>query len=106
MKILRSVISTNKNQVKNCLNLIPSKAKSILILGMSFKPETNDLRESVSLKMLDNLKKSTMKIFISDPVSKLPKKYKCKNIAFITSWKNIISKVDCILLSTPVLGFY
>jgi UDPglucose 6-dehydrogenase len=101
MNILQSVISTNKNQVKNCLNLIPSKTKSILILGMSFKPETNDLRESVSLKMLDLLKKSSMKVYITDPVSKLPKKNKYKNIIFISSWKNIISKVDCILLSTP-----
>ena len=49
MSILKSVINTNNNQVKNCLKLIPKKTKSILILGMSFKPETNDLRESVSL---------------------------------------------------------
>ena len=101
MSILKSVINTNNNQVKNCLKLIPKKTKSILILGMSFKPETNDLRESVSLKMLDILKKSSIKIYITDPVSKLPKKYNYKNVIFTNSWKSLIGKVDCILLSTP-----
>ena len=49
---------------------------------MSFKPETNDLK-SVSLKMLDILKKSSIKIYITDPVSKLPKKYNYKNVIFL-----------------------
>ena len=101
MEILKSVINTNKNQVKNCLKLIPKNTKTIIILGMSFKPETDDLRDSVSLKMLNILKNTSKEIYITDPVSKLPKKFKYKNITFINSWKKIISKVDCILLSTP-----
>ena len=78
MSILKSVINTNNNQVKNCLKLIPKKTKSILILGMSFKPEIRRFKKS--LYHLIFLKSSIK--FVTDP-SKLPKKYNYKNVIFL-----------------------
>ncbi len=71
--LFKAVEDINKRQV----DLIVNKAKKILedlrdkkiaVLGLSFKPETDDLREAPSLKIIDRLLKEGAKISAFDPV--------------------------------------
>ena len=53
---------------------IPQTNKKILILGVAYKKNVNDLRESPGIKIIDLLKKKNFKVSYSDPyVPKLPK---------------------------------
>ena len=53
---------------------IPQTNKKILILGVAYKKNVNDLRESPGIKIIDLLKKKNFKVSYSDPyIPKLPK---------------------------------
>ena len=72
--ILDSVIKVNHNQPKQIINFLKSKVgdlnnKNILLLGLSFKPETDDVRESVSIKLIENLSNESCNISVHDPIS-------------------------------------
>lgn len=80
-----------------------SKSK-ILILGISYKKNSDDIRESPSVRIISILKKFNCKIFFSDPFFKkkselknLEKKIQAKNI--ILNAKNI-QKFDASILVT------
>ena len=71
--LIKSVIEFNErrklNMVKKIINILgkPYKNKKITILGVTFKPNTDDLRESPSLVIIPKLKKLGIKIYAHDP---------------------------------------
>lgn len=68
------------------------KNKIVGILGMAFKPESDDLRDSLSLKLLKYLNKRKIKVYCSDPYIK-DKKY--------ISEKQLLKKSDIIFVGVP-----
>ncbi len=68
-----SVRAINNNQVKIFLNKIDSyykyrlKGNTLTLLGLAFKPETDDIREAPSLKLIDYLSEKGVKISACDP---------------------------------------
>lgn len=72
--IIEATIKTNENQKERAVKMIKGtigilKGKTICILGLSFKPNTNDLRDAPSLFIIDKLLKSGTKIRAYDPVA-------------------------------------
>jgi UDPglucose 6-dehydrogenase len=70
-KILNAVIDVNQNQrelffekMKQKINL---KDKKIAIWGLSFKPNTDDIREAPALYLIDELLNEGAKVFVYDP---------------------------------------
>jgi UDPglucose 6-dehydrogenase len=67
-KILESVIEVNKNQPFQALRMVDDlKGKTVSILGLSFKPGTDDIREAPSIKLIRELKKHNVSIKAFDP---------------------------------------
>ncbi len=73
----------NKNKLKN---------KTVGVLGMAFKAETDDVRDSLSIKLINYLKKKKIKHIYSDPY------YKDK---FCIDENNLIKKSDVIIVTVP-----
>tara|TARA_B100000900_G_scaffold411973_1_gene432765 strand:+ start:24625 stop:25836 length:1212 start_codon:yes stop_codon:yes gene_type:complete len=92
-KILNSTIEVNEKIFKYQLNKIKKIAKSekILILGITFKAFSDDLRNSVPIKIIKKLNAIGYKnIFIHDPlVQKLNNQIIPKNIKFLKKLKKI-----------------
>lgn len=98
---------TNRDQldffitkVKQNLDL---KKSSLLVWGLSFKPDTDDIRESVSIKILERLAKTTKKLFVFDPVANENAKSvlkTLKNVTFCKSQYQHIEKCDALILAT------
>ena len=70
--LLESVQQTNILQVKEIVKLVEKslktlKNKKITILGLSFKEESDDIRESTSIKLIKILLKKQMNIRVHDP---------------------------------------
>ncbi len=72
-KILKSVIEVNERQRKSLIPKILDyfegdlKAKKLAVWGLSFKPETDDIREAPSLVLIEELLKHGAQITAYDP---------------------------------------
>lgn len=75
LSILESAVKTNLLQPLRFFNKIKStlgtlEQKKIAILGLSFKPHTDDTRESSSLKIIEKLIEYDVIISVHDPIVK------------------------------------
>ena len=78
--------------IKNLKKKINIKNKTIGILGLSFKAETDDIRDSLSIELIKILKKNKIKYLSNDPY------YKFKAN---TPIKDLIKKSNIIILAIP-----
>jgi len=75
LRVLEAVEEVNKNQKFVLFNKIQThfggnlKGRKIAIWGLSFKPNTDDMREAPSLVLIDLLLKEGVKITAYDPVA-------------------------------------
>ncbi len=78
------------------------KGSKVLILGISYKKDIDDMRESPSLKLIEILREKGVKVDYNDPyVDKLPKTRKYEfDLTSVELSKNNLSKYDLVLLST------
>lgn len=102
--LLHSVQNINNTQVQFYLNklmeVLPNlENKKITILGLSFKPNTDDIRNSKSLKIIEELSKLKVDIHLYDPVSKLPPSYH-PSATEHSSLESAITDSDCLILAT------
>lgn len=70
--LLNAVEKTNKQQINYIMELIKQnirkiKGKKITILGVAFKPDTDDIRDSMSIELIRRLMKSGARVTIHDP---------------------------------------
>ncbi len=75
MPMLRSVLAINHGQVDEMLRLIARhrpdlKGVPVTVLGLAFKPDTDDLRESPSFPMIARLREAGARIRAFDPVAR------------------------------------
>jgi len=103
---LNAVDKTNQQQIeqiiklieKNCGNL---KGKNISILGLAFKPKTDDIRDSTSLKIIEKLLKKQVKVSVHDPmaIENVRKKFKNK-IRYANSISEVLKDSYCGVIMT------
>ena len=105
-------ISQRKNFIDRILtffNKIKNKSKKIAVWGITFKPGTDDIRESQAIKIVDALIENGFSINISDPegLNNAREYYKNKNnIYFYDHIYECIENVDALLLLTEWKEFH
>jgi UDPglucose 6-dehydrogenase len=72
--LVDAVIEANENQMRLMVDKICSaigapRGKTVGVLGLAFKPNTDDLREAPALKIIAGLKRRGVKVRAFDPVS-------------------------------------
>lgn len=109
MKIISATEDVNNEQkhiLFNKLNNIEGfdiNGKTIAILGLAFKPETDDMREAPSLVLIEDLctKADGVKIRAYDPISMdVCRKMTDRDIYYATSMYDAIEGADVIVLVT------
>ncbi len=106
LSIIKSVIKSNQKRksllVERIKKILSNKIKNkkIVILGVTFKPNTDDMRESSSLIILPYLSKNGAKITYFDPTG--PKKVfsKLKNVLFESNINLACKNSDMIIIHT------
>lgn len=73
-RIIRAVLDVNATLAARALDKLKSELpsledKRVAVLGLSFKPNTDDLREAPALKVIDLLAKEKTTIRVFDPVA-------------------------------------
>lgn len=109
MKIISATEEVNNKQkhiLFNKLNNIDGfdlKGKTVAILGLAFKPETDDMREAPSLVLIEDLYTNVgdIKIRAYDPISMdVCKKMTDRDIYYATSMYDAIEGADAVVLVT------
>jgi len=107
LSVVKSVIKSNENRSKILLDRIYQmlnkkiKNKKITFLGVTFKANTDDMRDSSSLSMIPALSKKGAIIRYFDPTGYKKEFEKIKNVSFI----NNIKKSLIVLENTTLLFF-
>jgi UDPglucose 6-dehydrogenase len=106
LSIIKSVIKSNEKRrtllierVKKIL-LNKIKNKKIAFLGVTFKPNTDDMRQSSSLSMIPFLLKRGAKITYYDPSGEKKEFSKLKNILFCNNVNDACKNVDLVIIHT------
>ena len=81
------------------------KNKRISFLGVTFKPNTDDMREASSIPMINYLNKKGSKIRYYDPSGRKKEFDKLKNVKFYSSISSACIKCDLIIIHTEWYEF-
>ena len=106
LSVIKSVIKSNNNRssllLKRVYELLNGKIKhkKICFLGVTFKANTDDMRDSASLSMIPNLTKKGAIINYYDPTGKKNEFNKLKNVNFSHNIKSAIKDSDLIIIHT------
>ncbi len=106
LSIIKSVIKSNSNRRMLLTNRIKEilnnriKNKKIAVLGVTFKPNTDDMRQSSSLLMIPYLQKKGARINYYDPSGEKKEFRKLKNVFFSNNVKETCRNVDLIIIHT------
>ena len=103
MNLIDAAIKTNENRIDHVIDIITKNVKKpiattgIGVLGLAFKEDTDDLRESPSLKLIDRLKSIGVKVNVYDP---LVKNIKIKGVKEFSSVDKLVDASDVVIIAT------
>lgn len=106
--LLNSILESNTMQIKRMTEKIENAAgkdlagKTITVLGLSFKPGTDDIRESPAVQIIKDLleRKATVKTYDPAAMERLRKEQPELNICYCGDIFSACEESDCIVLAT------
>jgi UDPglucose 6-dehydrogenase/GDP-mannose 6-dehydrogenase len=108
MRLLESVIRTNEEQPKRTVALLRKhwpnlKGVRVAVLGLSFKPETSDVRESPAFPILRELLDAGAVVKAFDPVAKheAQKTFPEAKVNYCDSLDVALTDIDAVIVVTP-----
>lgn len=104
-KLLQSVIEINDQQPLRMINLLekkigPLKAKRIAIIGLAFKNDTDDVRDSRAIPVIRELMKKEAEIRAYDPMANESMRRIFPDIEYFTSPEEALQDADGCLIMT------
>jgi len=109
MRMLNAVLDVNETQPGQVLRILARqhsdlKDVKVLVLGLAFKPDTDDVRESASLKIVADLVASGAKVTAHDPIATANfRKFLgplSEKIAFVCDWEAAVAESAIVIVAT------
>ena len=106
LSIIKTVIKSNNKRrfllTERVRKILSNKLKNkkITFLGVTFKPNTDDMRESSSLIMIPYLQKRGVKITYYDPSGKKKEFSKLKNVNYSENINEACGTADLVIIHT------
>ena len=104
--LLNAVEEVNTKQLEEIIQITKQKfgnlsAKKITILGTAFKPNTDDIRDSVAVELIKKLLKKKAKITIHDPKAiKNTRKIFKEKISYAKTIEDALTQSQCAIIMT------
>lgn len=103
--LLKAVRKTNEEQKDFFINKVRKslwiiKGKTVGILGLTFKPNTDDIRNAVALKIIGELQKEGAKVKAYDPVGMEKARKVLKDVKLCRNPYEVADASDCLLIVT------
>ncbi len=105
LDVIKAVVRANEEQKKRALKKITSsmgrvKGKTVCILGLSFKPNTDDIREAPAIFIIEKLLKAGANIRAFDPVAMKEAKGQLPDITYCKDAYAAIKGSDAVVIVT------
>jgi len=104
-QLLNAVIEVNELQKRRVISKLQKHlgslvGKSICLLGLAFKPNTDDMREASSLVLSARLQADGAKVRVYDPVAEEEARHLIRGVHFATDALDAIDGADAVVLVT------
>ena len=105
MSIVEAAVEANRRQIqwmteKIKLAVPDPRGRTIAMLGLSFKPNTDDMRDAPSLDIISDLKKEGAAIRVFDPVAMDNARKEVSGVTFCTDAYDACSGADALVIIT------
>jgi UDPglucose 6-dehydrogenase len=107
MRLLQAVIRTNQQQPERLLSILKAQFDSlhdlgVAVLGLAFRPDTSDVRESPALTVIRRLVEGGARVKVHDPVANAEARQALGTlpVAYCNDLAEALSGVDAVLLIT------
>jgi len=105
-ELVAATVETNKKQAQKAvrfakLALGSLASKRVSVLGLAFKPDTDDMREAVSIPVIKGLLKQHAIVTVWDPKA-MENAHRIfgKTVRYATSASDCLEKADCCIVAT------
>ena len=107
MRLLQAVLDINERQPAQVVALLqahaaPLEGRKVLVLGLAFKPDTDDVRESASLSIIRHLVSAGCEVAAHDPAAaaNARKDLYPLPVALLDEWEPALPRFDVIIVAT------
>lgn len=107
MRVLQAVLDVNDHQPGQILQLLRkahpiSAGLRVLVLGLAFKADTDDVRESASGPIMIDLTGAGFRVEAHDPVAitNARKAWPGISVSYVTDWHARLAQTDAIVIAT------
>lgn len=109
MHMLSAVLAVNEEQPDHVIDALRDSNGSchltrVLVLGLAFKPGTDDVRESVSLRVVDGLLREGVRVMAHDPIAipnfRTAAGPSAETVEYWQDWRSSVAQADAIILLT------
>jgi len=106
LNVVRGAMEANQFQKERMINKLMDlmnndiSGKIIALLGLAFKAQTDDIRESPAIEMIEALLINGAIVNAYDPESNFNMKKKFKDLNVFDSWEEAVKDTDCIAIMT------
>lgn len=104
--LLISILEKNEHQIRQTIYKIKSflgeflDGQIIRVLGLTFKPDTNDVRNSLALRITKMLKNDGAKIKASDPLGMEEAKKEINDVEYCDNPYDVAQDSNCLVILT------
>ena len=106
IRTIKAAISANEAQKKRMVDKLLKlmngslSDKTVAVLGLSFKPNTNDVRESPAIEMIQAILNGNGTVRAFDPVANESMHTIYPDINYYSSWEEAVYQADCAVIMT------
>ena len=107
MRLLQAVLDINTHQPEQIISLLRERwssfsDKHILVLGLAFKPDTDDVRESASYPVITKLVRAGAVVVVHDPhaMNNARQAWPDLPIRYALDWESELRTADAVLVLT------
>jgi len=103
--LLKEVISINEDQTLHFIRRVEARlggfqGKKIGLMGLAFKPNTDDIRDAKSLVMIEKIMAKGGKVAAYDPVATENVRELYPNVEYVENVYDLSDSADCLILVT------
>jgi len=106
LPLVESALAINEEQPLRAISMLESvlgelRGKKVAVLGLAFKPNTDDMRGAVSIKLIRELLRKGAKVVAFDPVAiEDARKILGQSVSYANSVEDCIRGADCVIIVT------